>query len=280
LGDNLVAIAERDFVRKLYISRPIDDSGFTIDALDSVGSWVAFGDGTNITKDSSNYVKGSASLNWDINASGGTTAGIANSSLDSFDISSYLSEGTVFVWAYITSTTGLTNFILRIGSSSSAYYYITVTTNSEGNAFEAGWNLLRFAMANKSTSGSPTDTAITYVAIYMTKAATKISETDYRFDNLIIKIGEHHDVWYYSAYGWQSSTGTYLENSTDDTDLLNAELDEYALIKEKMAELGEQYLKNYKESDRHALRYKEKMVNYKLFNPSEALILTQTYYDY
>lgn len=279
LGDNLVALAERDFVRKLYISRPIDDTGFTIDPLSAVGNWVVFGDGENLTKDSANYVKGSASLNWDISAVGGTTAGISNSSLDSFSIADYLSEGTIFVWAYITSATNLTNYILRIGSTSAAYYSITVTTNSEGNAFEAGWNLLRFSMANKSTTGSPTSTAITYVAIYMTKAAGKISETDYRFNDLIIKIGNHYDVWYYTSYGWQSAAGAYLENSTADTDLLNADTEEYMLIKEKMAELGEQYLKNYNEADRHAKKYIGMMANYKLFNPSEAMTLTQTYYD-
>lgn len=279
LGDSIVALSDADFVRKVLLSRPVDDDSITISALDAVGNWTAFGDGTNLTADSDNYVKGSASINWDISSAGGTTAGIVNSSLSSFSIADYLGTGSVFVWAYITSATNLTNYILRIGSSSSAYNYITVTTNNEGTAFYAGWNLLRFDFINKSTTGSPTNTACTYVAIYMTKAAGKISETDYRFDNLVMKKGNHYDVIYYSKYGWQNSTGTYLENATADTDLVNVDTEELRLIEYKTAELIERHLKNQKEADRYFALYETKRKEYQMNYPSEALILTTTYHQ-
>jgi hypothetical protein len=211
-----------------------------------VGDWVVFGDGTNLTRDTENYVKGNASLNWDISAAGGTTAGIQNSLLDDFDISDYAGNGSAFVWAYITSATNLTNFILRIGNDSSNYYAITITATNEGTAFEAGWNLLRFDMVNKAETGAVDKTTCDYVALYMTKAAGKISETDYRFDNLVLKIGDHFNVVYYSKYGWQSNAGVWLENSTADTDLVNCDTDEYGLIIAKYAELCEQHLKNPK----------------------------------
>lgn len=280
LGSNLVAISTSDFVQKLLLSRPVDDDTIIIDPLDAVGNWVLFGDGTNLTKDSSNYIEESASINWDISSAGGTTAGIQNTSLDSFDISDYLMEGSVFVWAYITSTTNLTNFIIRIGNDSSNYYYITVTTNSESNSFHTGWNLLRFSFVNKVETGSVTEASCDYVVLYMTKAAGKISETDYRFDSLMIKKGDHYDVIYYSKYGWQSSTGTYLENSTADTDLLNADTDEFDLISCKTAELIERgVLKN--KADAEVLRrdYETKKAKYVFDNPSEALMLIQNYHD-
>jgi len=278
IGANLVAISYRDMIKKILISRPIDDKHLTIDDLDAVGDWKAFGDGTNLTKDADNYVKGSACINWDINADGGTTAGIYNDSLNEFDISDYKGTGSAFVWVYITSTTNLTNFILRIGSSSSAYYYITVTTNNEGNSFEAGWNLLRFDFANKSTNGTPDDDACTYVALYMTKAATKISETDYRFDWLVLKRGNHYYVVYYSKYGWQTSAAAYLENSTADTDYLNLDTDEYELVLEKYAELCEKHLKNFDEAKIHKEAYTELASKYILDNPSEVRPLIQTYH--
>jgi hypothetical protein len=276
---NLVAFGDDSMVRKLLISRYIDDHESSIDSFNSVGDWEAFGDGTNLTKDSDNFVKGNASLNWDINSDGNTTAGISNASLTAFDVSDYLMTGSIFVWVYISSTTNLTNFIIRIGSSAAAYYSITITTDNSGNSFAAGWNLLRFDFTDKVETGTVDDDACTYVALYMTKDALKVDETDYRFDTLVMKRGQHYKVVYYSKYGWVSSTGTYLENSTEDTDLLIVDTEEYAIVIEKTLQLMEEHLKNFNEAERHEKRYLNKLLKYQLDNPSEAMILMQTYYD-
>ena len=277
-GANLVAVSRDDLVNKLLLSRPVDDNSLSIDALDSVGDWEGFGDGENLTADSDNYVKGNASINWDINADGGTTAGIVNSSLDEFDISNYIGTGSFFAWAYVTSATNLTNYILRIGSSSSAYYSITVTTNNEGASFYAGWNLLRFDFTNKSETGTVDTDACDYVALYMTKDGAKISETDYRFDNLVIKMGPYYDVIYYTRYAWQSSAGTYLEDATTTTDLLNMETDEFNLAVLKTLQFMEEHLKNNKRAFYFEKKYEAKKDEYIMRNPSEALILTSTYH--
>ncbi len=275
IGDSIVAISNADFVNKVKISRPIDDKSITISDLDAIGSWVLFGDGTNLTVDSDYYAKGSACINWDISAAGGTTAGIQNSALTQFDITPYLA-GSVFVWAYITAVTNLTNFKLLIGSSSSVYYTITITTNNEGTAFYAGWNLLRFDFVNKVATGTVDEDACDYVAIYMTKAAGKISETDYRFDWLVMKRGEHYSLIYYSLYGWQSATGTWLENATADTDYVNCDNTELKLIEYKAAELGERHLRSAMVNEMLQL-YETNKKKYQMENPSEALLLTITY---
>jgi len=277
--DNLISISRDDLVNKLLVSRVIDDQETGIDALDSVGDWEGYGIGENITKDVDNCVKGSASLNWDIGSGSGTTAGIYNDSLDTFDISDYLTNGSIFVWVYISSITNLTNFIIRIGSASDEYYYITITTNNEGVAFYAGWNLLRFDFADKVASGTVDVDACDYVALYMTKTTAKVSETDYRFDNLVMKLGKHYSVVYYSRYFWQSSAGTYLEDATAVTDVLNCETDEYNLIIQKTAQFMEEHLKNLGEADRHEKTYERKKAKYIFDNPSQALLLTQQYYD-
>jgi hypothetical protein len=237
-----------------------------------------FGDGTNVVVDSDDYVKGSACIKWDISAAGGTTAGIQNPALSIFDVTNFKSTGSALVWVEITSITNLTNFILRIGSDSSNYYSITVTTNSEGNSFENGWNLLRFDFANKSTTGTPVDTACKYAVLYMTKAGAKISEGGYRFDNLILKRGDHYYVIYYSKYGWQSAAGAYLENSTADTDFLNVDTEEYGLIVEKMCEVCEKSLKNFNEATVHKQAFVELASKYILDNPSEVALLIQQYH--
>ena len=278
-GENLVAISRDDLVNKLLISKAIDDTETVITALDVVGDWEGFGDGENLTADSDNYVKGSASVNWDINADGGTTAGIQNTSLDEFDVEPYKSVGYAFVWVYISSVTNLTNFILRVGSSASAYYSITITTNNEGNSFHAGWNLLRFSFSGKSTTGTPSDATCNYIALYMTKDGAKVSETDYRLDNLILKLGDHYDVVYYSRYLWQSSAGTFLEDATTTTDLINCETDEMNLFILKCASLIEESLKNISEADRLEIKYERAKQQYIKENPSQALVMISTYYE-
>ena len=89
----------------------------------------------------------------------GTTAGIVNSTLDTFDYTDFL-YGSVFVWTYITDKTDITNYKMRVGNDASNYYEMTVTDTHEDIPFLDGWNLLRFDMSSKTTTGSPTSTAI------------------------------------------------------------------------------------------------------------------------
>ena len=279
LGRNLIAIQDADFARTLLISKPVDDDELVIDTLDSIGDWLAFGDGTNLTKDSENYVKGSASINWDINADGGTTAGIQNTSLTTFDISDYVSDGSAFVWAYLSDATDVTNFILRIGNSASNYYYVTVTADNAGNSFQDGWNLLRFDLNDKTETGTVTDDECDYAVIYMTKDSGKTSETDFRFDNLVLKIGKYWDLYYYSNYGWQTSAGVWAEESSGDTDLVNATSSELQLILYKGLEFVEDHLQNAIQSEIYAKKYQLEKAKYQRSYPSRVLTSSSTYYN-
>jgi len=274
----LCAISEKGMAKTIKISKTIDDTSITVDPLSSVGDWEGYGDGENLTKDSSNYVKSVASINWDINDDGNTTAGIYNNELTTFDLSDYLSNGSIFVWAYISSTTNLTNFKIRIGSSSSNYYEITITANNEEASFESGWNLLRFDLSDKVETGTVDYEDCTYCAIFMTKDALKTDETDYRFNYLVIKMGERYNLVYYSKYAWQDSDGDYLENSSDDTDYINVDTEEMSLIELKAAELGERHLRNHKEAIENANLYEAEKANYIINNPSQAIVMTTTYH--
>lgn len=285
IDKTIFTVWDNDFVRRLRISLVVDDSdtNLTIAELDSLtsggGTWALFGDGTNLTADVDNFVKGNGSINWDISAAAGTTAGIQNSTLDAFDITDYLSAGSVFVWVYITSTTGLTNFILRIGSDSSNYYSKTITTNNEGTTFYAGWNLLRFDLFTSTETGTVVDASCDYVVLYMTKLTTKVSETDYRFDWLVIKRGKIHDVLYYTKYGWQAtSTYAYKENATATTDYIVADTEEFDLIVTKCAIRALEELRDWSAAANLKAEYKEIKNDYVMTYPSEAKLLITTYH--
>lgn len=284
---NTIAIDDSDFIKKILINtnQPTTDLGIVISTLDSTtaggGTWALFGDGTNVRADSDDYVRENGSLRWDISAAGGTTAGVQNTALTQFDATDYFGgNGAVFVWAYITSATNLTNYILRIGSDSSNYYSKTITTASDGTAFRTGWNLLRFDLTSLTTTGTPVVTAFDYVVIYMTKTAGKISETDYRFDSLVLKKGEKNNVVYYSRYPWQSSSGTYLENSTADSDYLNVSDEEFNLMIEKAKEIAGEEVDEMNLSESGAKNYKTMATNYQRSNPSQAMNIISTYADF
>lgn len=285
IDKTIFTVWDNDFVRRLRISLVVDDSdtNLTIAELDSLtsggGTWTLYGDGENLTQDLDNFVKGNGSINWDISAAGGTTAGIQNAGLDTFDLTDYVSAGSVFVWVYITSITNLTNFILRIGSDSSNYYSKTITTNNEGTAFYNGWNLLRFDLFTASETGTVVDASCDYAVIYMTKAAGKISETDYRFDWLVVKRGKIHEVLYYTKYAWQTtSTLAYKENATATTDYIVADTEELDIISTKCAikaaqELGDSNLSLELKND-----YVEMKKNYIMSYSSEAKLLITAYH--
>lgn len=286
LDNNRIAIDDADFIKKILINTYVNDKSITIATLDSLtsggGTWAVSSTGaTNLTADSDDFVRENASLNFDLSALAVTTAGIKNTALNNFSLVDYLGgNGAVFVWAYITSITNLTNYILKIGTNTSNYYSKTVTAASDGTAFKTGWNLLRFDLVSATQTGTVTPATCSYVELYMTKTTGKVSETDYRFDGLYLKKGEKNNVTYYSKYGWQNSGGTLIENSTADSDLLMADTDEFELFVKKGIEVAGNEVDEVNASDKAAVSYKEKKIKYERENPSDRLNIIQTYADF
>ncbi len=227
--ENLITVADDDLVRKFRMNIQPTDTKLTVATFDSTtadgGTWAAYSDATNVATNTDNYIKGGGSLSYDLVGSA-TTAGVFNSALTTFDLTDYINSGSAFVWCYLTTATLITNFILEIGNDTSNYYTMTATTIQDGSAFVNGWNLLRFDFSGATQTGTVDPDASDHVRLYMTKTSGK-SDNGYLFDDLTLHTGQYFDAVYYSKYGWQSSAGTYLENSAADTDLVNADTDEF-----------------------------------------------------
>lgn len=279
---NLLSFSHNGLTTKLLASVLVDDLSLIIAGLDSTtgdsGTWAAFGNASNVAQDTYEFIKGYASLKFDL-TTGGTTAGLVNTALTTFDLTQYVSNGSAFVWVYITATTGLTNVILRVGSSSSNYYSMTATTTNSGATFSVGWNLIRFDFSGKATTGTPSLTAGAYAAVYFTKDTTQTG-TSFRFDHIILKRGKIHNMIYYSRYMWQNSSGTYLENSTADTDYLNCETDEYDLFVEKGTEYAAREAREYDDAKLASQNYDKLSRIYKNRNKTQALVEINTRYNF
>jgi len=276
-----IAISDYDFIRKVFIDSELNDDKTVISNLDALtsggGLWGAFGDAENVRGSSANFVEGQASIMFDIDASGGTTAGIDNSTLDSVDLTAYFNgDSNGVLWAYLPNAEGITNIIIRNGSDASNYYSKTVTAQSDGTAFAIGWNLLNFNLSTFDTVGTPVVTAMNYSAIYMTKVTEKISQVGFRFDAFSLRRGEINNIYYYSSFGWQTEAGVYIQNSTEDTDVLNAHDEEYALILSKCSEIAADDVDEEKVSKKQDVKYKSLEKEYKMSHPSESLIMIGT----
>lgn len=278
-----IAIDDYNGQRVLLINGDIPATQQMIAELDSItsggGTWEIVGGATNLAADGDDYIKGAGSLSFDLSAAVETTAGIKNTNINEFDITDFLGgNSAVFIWAKLNSATNVTNFVLKLGTDESNYYSKTITAKHDGNAFEAGWNLLRFDLTTLTETGSVTDTSINFASVYMTKATGKVSETDYKFDWLTILKGEIYNVTYYSKYGWQSSAGTYKQLSTDSSDLLVADESEYDLFVKKGRYIGLQETNNDDNIiDRAAKDYDLALKQYGMNNPDESQLMISTY---
>ncbi len=157
---------------------------------------------------------------------------------------------------------------------------MTVTTQNDLTALVNGWNLLKFDLTSRTTTGTPVVTACTYVDLFMTKTAGKISEVGYAFDNLVLHKGIIHNVIYYSSYPWQSSSGTWKENATASDDYLNVTGDEFNVIVEKCVEYIGNIAREYADADRAAIKYKEQKAAYQGDFPAQIIPEISTTYNF
>lgn len=211
----------------LRVSEDVKPNKIILSEVNSTTGWSVGDSGSNLTLDSLNYITGSKSLNFDV-GTGSTTAYIENSTLTSQNLSEYDDQLSVFVWVYIPDATKVTNCIARLGSDSSNYYAVTVTTTHDSQSFADGWNLLRFDLQSGTETGTTDFSAIDYFRLTITHDQT--GDTDFRIDSITAGIGELFEIYYYSDALFKSSAGSYLTVPTADTDTVQLETDAYNIL--------------------------------------------------
>ena len=193
----------------------------SLDSLTVNGTWTAADDGTNIATETSNYIAGSGSVSCDMSVAG-TTLSIENSTITAVDLSDI---DKLFVWVYLPVASTLTSITLLYGSSAAAYYTTTATTPFNVSSFDTGWNLVGFDTG--TATGVPDDENIDYAKISLNFSSAPSTLTGFLFDGLLASKGNPIEIPYYSKYPWQTSTGTWLLDSTSNEDVLNATELEY-----------------------------------------------------
>ena len=273
-----VAVDETSFIKQMLVSgvpTVTKKMLHNCDTYNGNGTWTASTDSSSMATVTSDYVEGVGAIGVTL-VTGAATGVLTNSGFTAVDISN-LTDYSVYVWVYIPMATSLTSFTLKWGSDSSNYYSRTVTRNHDNTAFYVGWNLLRFPSNDATQTGTVTTASIGYLQLTIVKASGNTGTTGWIVDRIMAQQDIVKDIFYYSKYGWQNTSGGYLENSSSDTDLVNADVDELDLIVDKSIQNCSGYIGDDQGEAKFRAYYQEKKMAYLANVPSERMLITTVY---
>ena len=185
----------------------------TMDSLTSNGTVSVVGSATGLKVNTQYKLSGSASIEFDLVATGD---GVQNTTMTSLDLTNYDEMGDFIIPVYLGAVSALTSFTFIFGNDLTTNYWSkTVTTQSDGTAFRVGWNYLLFWWSGATESGTVVPSTID--SFKLTVAATG-AISNIRVDNILVSLGRPFDLKYYSQYIFKDSTGTWLSLPDDDTD--------------------------------------------------------------
>lgn len=285
----LYTILNDDLTRILRVSADVEDATVQVSAMEDT-AWGTFDtdavNDSDVKVDADDFIEGDGSIRFqtDTTDSTDTNVGVQNDSVTRFDITSFLARGSAFVDAKLTvADTGIHQITLRLGSDSSNYYQISDSNQNDCSAFVTGWNKIRWDFVNKTTTGTPVDTAIDYAAIFWSRDTTTtallhLNDTDWGFDNLILKRGKYYLLSYYSRNVWQDTAFALVENSTNDSHALLVQNDELEVIIAKAAEVASGYLRDREDQVYFRQEYERLKNAYLMSHPSQANVMTTSYH--
>jgi hypothetical protein len=188
------------------------------------GEWLAdesTSDALNLEADSTEYVEGSVSLKFDIDVSqsGNNRAVIYNDDATERDLTDYQDLASFIIDVYIPDVTDFSSVTLYWGSSSTAYWSFTQTTDMNGNAFVDGWNTLKFDWASATKTSTPDVTAINYYRVDFNYGAGQGDDEGFRIDDLRLVRPETLTFLYTSNFVGTNSSGTDVRAFAATTDI-------------------------------------------------------------
>jgi hypothetical protein len=186
-----------------------------MNSLTSNGAWAVSGTASGLKINDLFYISGGASVEFDVAASGD---GIQNTTMGQVDLTDEDEVGEFFAWIYLPSAP--TSISLVWGNNLTTTYWTSAaqTTQADGTAFRAGWNLVKFSWLSATETGTVDPTTID--SLKLTIASTG-ALANVRVDNIVCSLGKNFDIKYYSKYLITDSSGTsWKSRTTTDTDLV------------------------------------------------------------
>lgn len=145
----------------LRVASNLPAPSIDLDPMTATTGWTAAGTASGLTQDSNIYYNAPSSLRFNLT----TGTGTLTKTIPSTDFTSYVGTAMAFLAMRTPNVANLTSITLKIGSSASNYYTLTVTTGFLKTFTVNEWMLDSFDQSLVTTVGTPVVTAITYVQI-------------------------------------------------------------------------------------------------------------------
>lgn len=280
--DNIFTIEYQSGVKFIKVANnQLNNTGLTIHRMDSLsenGLWQGSGNITNLETDNLTYITGSGSVRFDINTSLGTGS-LFNNSLEAVDISEYLNVGKIFTWLDLPNKNGIQSITLKLQTSPSDYYSITVDSPHNSPEFQEGSNLLGFALDRlvMNTIGNPDPKNINAISYdFVTNGVFPLDSV--RMDNIVARKGEVYGIQYISNRTFQDvQTGEMLSRPNNDNNAVLLEYDTYQLLVAHLAYvLGNELLQRENDIIRLEEDMNKQVIIYKKRHKEEYIDETQT----
>jgi hypothetical protein len=269
-------------VKTIRINNPSLPSGALLNECDGItgnGTWAAGGDASNLRVDNVNYASGSGALDIDLGAAG-TVGYIENSTMNAVDLTDELNQGSLFLFVKLPTASNFTSVTLRWGSDSSNYWTSTQTVTQQNTAFANGWNLIACPWASATTVGSPDVTAVDYLRVSFAYNGT--AQTAVGIDSIVCRLGSSMEIVYYSKYLFATSTGTWQESVTDDSNLVNLDGESYNLLLDLVALNATQQQQGINalryDAPYFQKKYEDDLARYRALYKSEVQLPQSVYY--
>ncbi len=203
-------------VPTIRIRAPFPNQNITLDPMTAVGNWAASGTASTPVVDTAVYYQSPASLRYTLTSG---TGRLTETLSNTVDLSSYEDVGVAFVANFIPSNaSAYTSMTLKIGSDSSNYNEVTVTTPFIGTFTDNLWQLVAFDFAGATQVGTPNWSAIDYIQITDVTSGTI---TNIRKGDLFISQPTPSQILFQSAAIFlPTGTTTALTTITANTDTI------------------------------------------------------------
>jgi hypothetical protein len=288
-----IATPERNFtvnynsgVKTVRINNPYNQNNVTISNASSTtsdGTWSTTGTASNLQSDYVNFVKYSSSLSFDLGSGvNPSTGSLEVSLLQDINLLQYVLQGRFFYYVYLPIASNFTSIEVEVGSDSSNYWSYLSTSNTFGNAFVNGWNMLGFNWSDASVSGFPDASDISYIKVSYNYNGTQMNGV--KLNNIFFSLGAIYEIEYYSKFLFRDySTNAFQETVTDDSNLIILDTDSYNIL---LAQAALQCVQQQQSGSSlqadiqfFSEMYKSSVNNYKNMYPSETQKTTARYYD-
>lgn len=190
---------------------------FEFDSLTEDGTWNVFGSISSLEIDNINYKSGNGSYRFNIDTS--LFGAIENTTHSKKDITHFKERGAIFLDINIPKPKDVQIVTLKLMSSATDYYTISVDMSSYLTVFDGGWSTLKFPLDDAIKVGFPVDSNIIGTRIEIQTTGQDIYNM--RLDKMIIGYSKLLDIKYYSKNIFiDSVSGETKEETTTDTDLV------------------------------------------------------------